>query len=90
MIRRMLPRRVTVTAMGFVIAVSCGCETSSRKSVSTYDYSEEPPPARTTGNRPPVETERQVDETEGEMVSPGEMVPPGRMVPPGGSRDGRP
>jgi hypothetical protein len=53
-----------------VLAV--GCETSSHKSVRTYEYSDEPPP----------EQQSQADEFESEyeMQSEGEMVSPGQMV----------
>jgi len=55
-------------AVMFVIA---GCATSSGSSVSTYEYDGG---ARPTAEGRPVETEREQDISEYEMVSPGQMV----------------
>ena len=63
--------RFRTTAMGAVCLVGfcAGCETSSHKSVRTYEYNDQPRPAQVTQEEP-----------EYQMVSPGEMVSPGTMV----------
>ena len=58
---------VGAVALGFAV----GCETSSHKSVRTYDYSDEPRGARTSQ---PTETERVDDAGNWQMTKPGEMV----------------
>ncbi len=68
-----------------------GCETSSRKTVNTFEYDgapqstrEERSSARLQRDEPPPEVEREIeaDEDDGEwhMVSPGEMAAPGKPV----------
>lgn len=73
----------TVFALG-------GCETSSHRSVNTFEYdgaprsSQQPSTARLQSHEPPEESERDVepeeDEGEWHMVSPGEMAAPGKPV----------
>lgn len=63
-----------------MIVLATACETSSRKSVSTYDYHG---PARTTGDGAPRETVREQEISDSEMVAPGEMQSPGEMRSPG-------
>jgi len=59
---------------------SWGCETSSHKSVSTYEYDGSGRSARPARDEPPTETEREEDLSDYEMVAPGEMAAPGEMV----------
>ena len=71
--------RFCVTAFA-VVCFSClsgGCQTSSHKSIRTYEYSDEPHPVRSTDDELTSEPQMQ---SPGEMVSPGEMAPPGQMV----------
>ena len=58
-------------AVFFVAGFVMGCETSSRKTVRTYEYKDEPPPKRSQSDELDSEYKMQ---SEGEMVSPGEMV----------------
>jgi hypothetical protein len=60
--------RMTTMGAACLIGFCAGCETSSHKSVRTYEYNEQPRPAQVT------------QEPEVQMVSPGEMVSPGTMV----------
>lgn len=55
-----------------VAGLAVGCETSSHKSVRTYEYNDQPPP----------EKRSQSDELDSEykMQSEGQMVAPGTMV----------
>jgi len=48
-----------------------GCQSSSHKSVRSYDYNEEPPDSRRAAQ---MEPEREEEEGDWKMVSPGEMV----------------
>lgn len=66
-IRRML---AAATCCGVAAMLTAGCATSSRKSVSTYDYNDEGRPAAKTEAEP----RPQAKEGEYQMVSPGEMV----------------
>lgn len=52
-------------------ALVLGCETSSHKSVRTYEYNEQPRGERTAQ---PTETERVEDAGDWQMTKPGEMV----------------
>jgi len=63
-----------------VALVALGCETSSHKSVRTYDYDDQGRATRGVEEQP---AEREVGRSNGEIVAPGEMVSPGEMVPPG-------
>ncbi len=65
-----------------LVAGNSGCESSSRKSVRTYEYSEESRSARRTAHGPAEDEGEVTIEDAGGMVSPGDMVSPGRMVPP--------
>jgi len=56
--------------MGAAVLIgAAACETSSHKSVRTYDYNDEGRPVDRTGAR-----EKQELNSEYQMVSPGEMV----------------
>lgn len=69
-----------VAAIGlsaFVMIGASGCQKTSRTSVRTYDYDDSGAARR---HAEPVETEREIDSGEWEMVAPGEMVPPGQPV----------
>lgn len=57
--------------LGCVVGMM-GCQSSSHKSVRTYDY-------RDDGKAPAQTTEQELD-SEYQMQSPGEMVSPGTMV----------
>jgi len=63
-------------AAGFLLAALSGCETSSRKSVHTYERNEGPTTTETQSERP-VEADHKSDS---QMQSPGQMVSPGEMV----------
>lgn len=74
----MYKRKYATVALGGMcllgLVITPGCQTSSRKTVRTYEYSNEPRPARQSQR----EREPQ-SESDWEMVSPGEMVvDPGR------------
>ncbi len=71
-----------VKAMGVVVMTLAiiGCETSSHKTVRTYDYNDQGRATRQAEEQP---AEREEMRQDGEMVAPGEMVSPGEMVPPG-------
>ncbi len=69
-----LKKLLSVTTVALFAA---GCETSSHKTVKTYDYSNDSRPAQ------PQPTEREQRGSDAQMVEPGEMVAPGEMVPPG-------
>ena len=91
-------RRTSIWSIGRIVAVLAtlslgllGCETSSHKSVKTFDYDGEPQPAREERSsarlqrdQPPPEAEREIetgeDDGEWHMVSPGEMAAPGKPV----------
>lgn len=91
---RMGSTRAVGRAVAVLAAVSLGllgCETSSHKSVKTFDYDGEPQPAREEQSsarlqrdQPPPEAEREIeageDDGEWHMVSPGEMAAPGKPV----------
>ena len=66
-----------IAGLGLAVA-TIGCKSSSHKSVRTYDYSDDPRDARRV--QQPIETEREIESGDYEMVAPGEMVPPGKPV----------
>jgi len=72
-------RRVYCGCIGAATIGLAGCETSSHRSVRTYEYSNEPPRARQTDPDPDPAPDRP-SEGDWEMVSPGEMASPGQMV----------
>ena len=78
--RRAVHRMACLALLILVLGGLSGCRTSSRKSVRTYDYSNEPRPARgQTGERYREQDSHPPDD-EWHMVSPGEMTAPGDMV----------
>ena len=70
--------RIWLRSAGCVVAVvACtvgmlGCETSSHKSVRTYEYSDD--------GRAPAQAPEQELDSDYQMQSPGQMVSPGTMV----------
>jgi hypothetical protein len=66
-----ISRLVIVSSIGAAALVASGCKSSSRSSVRTYDYDDSGAPRAVSK---PVETEREVESGEWEMVAPGEMV----------------
>jgi len=58
-------------AVLFIAGLVVGCETSSHKTIRTYQYNDEPPPKRSQSDELDSEYKMQ---SEGEMVSPGTMV----------------
>jgi len=68
---------LAAVAVAFVWGLPAGCETSSHKSVRTYEYNDESQPARVTEEELGSEYQMQ---SPGETVSPGEMVAPGTVV----------
>ena len=64
--------RPTAWLLGsLALVMALGCETSSHKSVRTYEYSDQPRGQRTSQ---PTETERVEDSGDWQMTAPGEMV----------------
>jgi len=70
-------KRLSTLAVCLSILVMMGCESSSHKSVRTYEYRGDPGRAHETAR--PVSEEYEM-EAPGEMASPGTMVSPGNMV----------
>ena len=57
--------------VAFVAGFAVGCESSSRRTVRTYEYDDRPDSMKAEEKEPDSVYEMQ---SEGEMVSPGEMV----------------
>jgi len=71
----MISRASLVAAAVGLLGGGAGCQTSSHKSVSMYEYDEDP--ARTHRAAQPVERE---ESGQWDMQSPGQMVSPGEAV----------